>query len=256
MIKRELALFAATFTTLLAIINPLEVLPVYLKLLAGADVTSRRALALQSSVYATGLCFFFLIFGTLLLRIFDVPLSMVRIVGGIILMKIGFELFSSSPSGKNDMLGANAAPGNIAFVPLAMPLMFGPGAIATVLGMTSKIRQSSVLVIRRHSGCNCNNDVRNFSLSGLRRQADQEVGANGNRCGHPWSRLGVSGICRRYSRAVGEYVRCTLKASAKVRLVDENSRSIELPRYEALHCCKLVITLCQRQQLFPFRSRR
>src|SRR6516225_7768895 len=33
--------------------------------------------------------------------------------------------------------------GNIAFVPLAMPLMFGPGAIATVLGMTSKIRQSS-----------------------------------------------------------------------------------------------------------------
>jgi small neutral amino acid transporter SnatA (MarC family) len=36
---------------------------------------------------------FFLIFGTLLLRLFGVPLSMVRIVGGIILMKIGFELF-------------------------------------------------------------------------------------------------------------------------------------------------------------------
>ena len=34
----------------------------------------------------------------------------VRIAGGIILMKIGFELFSSSPSGKNDRLGANGAP--------------------------------------------------------------------------------------------------------------------------------------------------
>jgi multiple antibiotic resistance protein len=68
---------------------------------------------------------------------------MVRIAGGIILMKIGFELFSSSPSGKKETPGSDAAPGNVAFVPLAMPLMFGPGAIATVLGMTSKIRQSS-----------------------------------------------------------------------------------------------------------------
>jgi multiple antibiotic resistance protein len=139
----ELALFIGTFTTLLAIINPLEVLPVYLQLLAGADVPTHRAVALKSCFYAMGLCFFFLIFGTLLMRIFGVPLSMVRIVGGIILMKIGFELFSSSPSGNNKMLGTGAASGNIAFVPLAMPLMFGPGAIATILGMTSKIQRSS-----------------------------------------------------------------------------------------------------------------
>src|SRR5262249_13394168 len=143
MIQRELALFVATFTTLLAIVNPLEVLPIYLKLMAGADGPTRLAVAFKSCLYAMGLCFFFLVFGTLLMRIFGVPLSMVRIVGGIILMKIGFELFSSSPSGKNNTLGADAASGNIAFVPLAMPLMFGPGAIATVLGMTSKIQQSS-----------------------------------------------------------------------------------------------------------------
>jgi multiple antibiotic resistance protein len=146
MIQRELALFVATFTTLLAIINPLEVLPIYLKLLAGADQSTHRSVALKSCMYAIALCFFFLIFGTLLMRIFGVPLSMVRIVGGIILMKIGFELFSSSPSGKNNMLGGDPASGNIAFVPLAMPLMFGPGAIATVLGMASKIRQSTTEV--------------------------------------------------------------------------------------------------------------
>jgi multiple antibiotic resistance protein len=141
MIQHELALFVGTFTTLLAIINPLEVLPVYLKLSTGADVPTRRAVALKSCVYATGLCFFFLIFGTLLMRIFGVPLSMVRIVGGIILMKIGFELFASSPSGKDDMLSANTASGNIAFVPLAMPLMFGPGAIARRrLGSKGRLR--------------------------------------------------------------------------------------------------------------------
>jgi multiple antibiotic resistance protein len=69
---------------------------------------------------------------------------MVRIVGGIILMKIGFELFSSSPSGGGMIPAGDAGQdGNIAFVPLAMPLMFGPGAIATILGMTSTIKQSS-----------------------------------------------------------------------------------------------------------------
>src|SRR5215472_539256 len=99
MIPRELALFVGTFTTLLAIINPLEVLPIYLKLLAGADVQTHRSVALKSCLYAAGLCLFFLIFGTLLMRIFGVPLSAIRIVGGIILMKIGFELFSSSSSG-------------------------------------------------------------------------------------------------------------------------------------------------------------
>ena len=139
---RELSLFIGTFTTLLAIINPLEVLPVYLKLLAGADAAAHREVAWKSCLYALLLCFFFLIFGTLLLRLFGVPLSMVRIVGGIILMRIGFDLFSPSQSG-GAATANNADPdANIAFVPLAMPLMFGPGAIATILGMTATIRRS------------------------------------------------------------------------------------------------------------------
>src|SRR5271154_63820 len=97
--SREFSLFIGTFTTLLAIINPLEVLPVYLKLLEGKDNEMHRQVAWKSCVYAVLLSLFFLIFGTLILRLFGVPLSMVRIAGGIILMKIGFELFSSSPSG-------------------------------------------------------------------------------------------------------------------------------------------------------------
>ena len=141
---RELSLFIGTFTTLLAIINPFEVLPVYLKLLEGKDVDTHRQVAWKSCVYALFLSLFFLIFGTLILRLFGVPLTMVRIVGGIILMKIGFELFSSSPSG-GEIIAAGGAgkDANIAFVPLAMPLMCGPGAIATILGMTATIKQSS-----------------------------------------------------------------------------------------------------------------
>ena len=77
-----------------------------------------------------------------MLRIFGVPLAMVRVVGGIILMKIGFELFT--PERGKGVAGADASDpdANIAFVPLAMPLMFGPGAIATIIGMTATVRQS------------------------------------------------------------------------------------------------------------------
>jgi multiple antibiotic resistance protein len=145
---RELSLFAGTFTTLLAIINPLEVLPVYLKLLSGKDNATHRAVAMKACFYALLLCFFFFIFGTFMLRLFGVPLSMVRVVGGIILMKIGFELFMPRKSGDDlGVSGADAGEGNIAFVPLAMPLMFGPGAIATIIGMTATIKDSSTEIL-------------------------------------------------------------------------------------------------------------
>ena len=134
-------LFISLFTTLLAIINPLEAIPVYLGLTDGKAESEQRHVARQSCVYALLLSFFFLLFGTALLRIFDVPLSMVRVVGGVILTRVGFELFNPPPSGgiipRSD--GGNA---DVAFVPLAMPIMFGPGAIATLISMASTIKQS------------------------------------------------------------------------------------------------------------------
>jgi multiple antibiotic resistance protein len=68
---------------------------------------------------------------------------MVRIVGGIVLLRIGFELFAPPPGGS--LLTPHSAEDatDIAFVPLAMPIMFGPGAMATMLGMTSLVRQDN-----------------------------------------------------------------------------------------------------------------
>jgi MarC family membrane protein len=136
--ETPLTLFIGTFTTLLAVINPLESLPIFLKLLAGQDDQAHRQVARQACLYATILTFFFLVFGTLMLKIFSVPLSMIRIVGGIILMRIGFSLFLPSPGAGLDLHAH--ADGNIAFVPLAMPLMFGPGVLATILGWSSLVR--------------------------------------------------------------------------------------------------------------------
>ncbi len=137
-----LTLFITTFTTLLAVINPLESFPVFLELLSTQDERAHLKVARLSCSYATLLIFFFLVFGTAMLWIFSVPLSMIRIVGGIILMRIGFSLFLPSPSDKLFRgAGDSKQPdGGIAFVPLAMPLMFGPGVLATVLGMSSMVR--------------------------------------------------------------------------------------------------------------------
>jgi multiple antibiotic resistance protein len=135
--EKSLTLFVGTFTTLLAVVNPLESLPIFLKLLAGQDKAAHRRVARQSCLYAALLTFFFLVFGTLVLKLFSVPLSMIRIVGGIILMRIGFSLFLPSASAGTNL--ESPQDGNIAFVPLAMPLMFGPGVLATILGWSSLV---------------------------------------------------------------------------------------------------------------------
>src|SRR5262245_48917963 len=145
--RHTLSLFVGMFSTLLAIINPLEALPVYLRLLEGKSDEVHLSVARRSCTYALLLMFFFLIFGTLILRLFGVPLSMVRIVGGIVLMRIGFELFL--PSRTSSLIAdpdPSQSPTDFAFVPLAMPIMVGPGAIATILGMTSLIRESEHVV--------------------------------------------------------------------------------------------------------------
>ncbi len=139
-------LFIGTFTTLLAVINPLEAMPVFLQLLEGQDGQAHRRVAFRSCLYAVILMLFFFVFGTLIMRLFGVPLSMVRIVGGIILMRLGFELFSPSPSGGMIPHGqGGGTPEDVAFVPLAIPLMVGPGVIATVLGMASLVKRSDYL---------------------------------------------------------------------------------------------------------------
>src|SRR5215469_3339101 len=140
-----MTLFVATFSTLLAIINPLEALPVFLQLAARKDDQERVLLAKWACLYAVALMFFFLFFGTLILRVFGIPLSMVRIVGGIILTRVGFALFSSRPTGATEDHAASGQPmteTDAAFVPLAMPIMVGPGAIATILGMTSLVKHA------------------------------------------------------------------------------------------------------------------
>lgn len=136
--------FISLFLTLLAIINPLEAIPVFLNVLSDKTEDVKRRVARKACLYALALMLFFLVFGTALLEVFGVSLSMVKIVGGIILTRIGFELFAPSKSGSIvPRGGSTTADGmDVAFVPMAMPIMFGPGGIATLIGMASTMHAS------------------------------------------------------------------------------------------------------------------
>jgi multiple antibiotic resistance protein len=148
--EHAVTLFVGTFTTLLAIINPLEAIPVFLQLTEGREDSVRLEVARLSCLYGMLLLIFFLVFGNLVLWIFEIPLSMVRVVGGIILIRLGFELFAPSTSGgmiPGSGKESTDKPVDVAFVPLAMPIMVGPGAIATILGMSSLVEHPGNAVI-------------------------------------------------------------------------------------------------------------
>jgi multiple antibiotic resistance protein len=70
-----ITLFFSMFSTLLAIINPLVAIPVFLGLMQGKSEAERLQVARKACCYALLLMLFFLFFGNLLLRLFDVPLS-------------------------------------------------------------------------------------------------------------------------------------------------------------------------------------
>jgi multiple antibiotic resistance protein len=136
--EHHLTLFIGTFTTLLAVVNPLEALPVFLNITKDGDKIFRKKLAFRSCGYTLILMISFLLFGAFILEIFGVDLSMVRTMGGIILIKIGFDLFMPGQKGGiTDTSSSATGDSDPAFVPMAMPIMFGPGVLATVLGMTS-----------------------------------------------------------------------------------------------------------------------
>ena len=189
MISRELSLFIGTFTTLLAIINPIEVLPVYLKLLQGKDAATHREVAWKSCLYALLLSLFFLIFGTLILRVFGVPLAMVRIVGGIILVKIGFELFSPPASGGMVAADCKGCKYRLCAARDAADVRSGRNRDNPRDDLDDQAIPHRARFICRSGRRHRCHDARDVCVPELREQAFEDTGPDGDRCNHPYCRL-------------------------------------------------------------------
>ena len=120
------------FVTLLVIMDPLGNVPVFLALTATEERPARRRTAAHATLAAAVLIYLFAFFGTRILAMLSIGLPALQVAGGVMLFLTALEMF------RGDILVPDAAAGvNVAIVPLGVPLLAGPGAIAASMVLMS-----------------------------------------------------------------------------------------------------------------------
>ena len=130
---------ALTVGSLIPIMNPFSTAPLFASLTAGMDPRKRNRQALLSCVYAFAILAVFLLLGSAIIDFFGISVPGVRVAGGLIISAIGFRmLFPAPPTSGTG--GAEPASQDVAFTPIAMPSLAGPGSISVVLTAAGYIR--------------------------------------------------------------------------------------------------------------------
>jgi multiple antibiotic resistance protein len=129
--------FGETFVTLFVITDPIGNAPIFVSITRKLTPRQRQRAAVRAVLAAGALIIGFAVFGELILRYLHVSLGSLSIAGGLLLMLVALEMLRGAdfPGGDPDV------PEDVALVPLATPLVAGPGAIAT-----------SIVLWRAHPG--------------------------------------------------------------------------------------------------------
>lgn len=130
-----------TIISLLPIVNPFSVAITFISLSKDMDDGKRNREALLASVYMTFILLLFLVAGVLIMKFFGISLPGIRIAGGIIILHIGFRMLNPEyrdiQAERAEKMAENSS--EIAFTPLAVPMLSGPGAIAVTIGMAANV---------------------------------------------------------------------------------------------------------------------
>jgi len=118
--------FGETFVTLLVITDPIGNAPVFLAVTRRMSPAERQRAAVRAVIAAGVLILGFAVFGELVLRYLHVSIGSLSIAGGLLLLLVALEMLRGTdfPTGEDE---------DVALVPLATPLVAGPGAIATAI---------------------------------------------------------------------------------------------------------------------------
>ena len=126
---------------LVAIMNPLYVLPAFLSVTVDYSYDERQRLAWRSIRYAFILLILFLAAGEVILLVFGISIGAFQLGGGILILLIGIRMFfapTAALEGQEESLAkAEHQKQDIALTPMAIPIIAGPGTITTVLGLKS-----------------------------------------------------------------------------------------------------------------------
>lgn len=119
---------------LLLVMDPLGNIPLFVSLLKNIDPRRRAAIVARECVIAYGVLVMFMFFGEQMLKIFGLSDSSLNIAGGVIMFLIALRMIFKHPEG---VFGDSPA-GEPFIVPLAIPSIAGPTAMATVVLMVSR----------------------------------------------------------------------------------------------------------------------
>ncbi|WP_029937196.1 MarC family protein [Sphingomonas sp. UNC305MFCol5.2] len=145
-------LFLSAFVTFFVVIDPPGCAPIFAGLTTGASAVHRRAMAIRAVLVASAILFGFALFGEALLRALGISLNAFRIAGGIMLFLIALEMvFERRTERREDRAEKVKATevADISTFPMAMPMIAGPGSIASVMLLMSQnegIERSAVVL--------------------------------------------------------------------------------------------------------------
>jgi multiple antibiotic resistance protein len=132
----DIRFVATAFATAFTIIDPIGMIPMTLAATARDSLKRRNEIVNQAVLVASGVILFMGVVGRIILDYLGITLPAFMIAGGILLFLIAFDMLFARPTrakSTNEEEREAAAAENPAVFPLAVPMIAGPGTIATVL---------------------------------------------------------------------------------------------------------------------------
>ena len=140
MIGGWLTIAVVTFIGILPIANPFSTAMVFLTITEGFSEKRRRQQARLACIYMAVILVTFLLLGSLIMNFFGISIPGLRIAGGLTVARIGFGMLNSTSANEMSEESRHEAVrmDDVAFTPLAMPMLSGPGSIAVTIGMATE----------------------------------------------------------------------------------------------------------------------
>lgn len=135
--------FATEVMAFFAIMNPIANSSVFIGLTGEMDGKLQRQIAFRSVLFAFGITAFFAIGGREIFSLFGITLPAFRVAGGVLVALIGFHMLQGNhssihKSSDEDNEASKGSVVDIAITPLGIPLLAGPGTIATAMNFTAE----------------------------------------------------------------------------------------------------------------------
>jgi multiple antibiotic resistance protein len=127
------------FVTLIVILDPPGNAPIFLAVLGDRSAKEGRQLAIQAAAISLLIIAGFALFGRFVLSYMDVSIGAMQAAGGLLLLLVSLNLLT----GKEDNQLATGSK-NVAMVPLATPLLAGPGAIVAVMIFAERVKSTEM----------------------------------------------------------------------------------------------------------------